>query len=236
MKIRNTDTRRVASELEIIEEQLPISGARVLELGCGRAWMTRRIAKLLQPARIIATEVDRIQHEKNQQIDDLPGVSFVYGGAQSIDLPEASVDLVLMLKSLHHVPPEQMDQGLTEICRVLGPGGLAYISEPVFQGDFNDIMRLFHDERKVRQCAFDALQRAIDGGRFELVNQIFFLSPSHYRDFEEFEERILKVTHTQHQIDPQLHQRIRQAFERHMTRDGADFLQPCRVDLLRKTD
>ncbi len=44
--------------------------------------MTRLIAEKYHPLRLIATEVDRTQHQKNLQIDDLPGVTFVYGGAR----------------------------------------------------------------------------------------------------------------------------------------------------------
>ena len=234
MKIHDPQAYRTATELEIMETLLPLKGRQVLELGCGKAWMTRRISELFHPTVIIATEVDRIQHESNLQIDDLPNVQFVYGGAQAIDLPDASMDVVLMLKSLHHVPADLMQSGLREIYRVLRPGGLAYISEPVYQGEFNDIMKLFHDERQVRQAAFDVLQWTVESGLYELAEEIFFNSPGHFRDFSEFDERMLNVTHTEHLIDEALYRQIRTAFERHMTDDGADFLKPSRVDLLRK--
>jgi len=234
MRLHDPDAYLQAEELEIMARVLPMEGKRVLELGCGRAWMTRRMSELFRPAGIIATEVDRIQHQKNLQVDDLPNVRFVYGGAEAIDLPDASIDVALMLKSLHHVPAGLMDQALGEIARVLRPGGLAYISEPVYHGDFNDILRLFHDEKEVRELAFAALQRAVDQGTFELVEEIFFNAPGHYRDFDEFDQRMLQVTHTEHRIDPDLYQRIKAAFERHMGPDGAHFLKPSRVDLLRK--
>jgi len=234
MQLNDPDACRTATELEIMEQLFPIRGMRVLELGCGRAWMTRRMSELFQPQELIATEVDRIQHQKNLQIDDLPGVRFIYGGAEQIDLPDNSLDRALMLKSLHHVPGELMGDALQEIARVLKPGGLAYISEPVYQGDFNDILRLFHDEKEVRELAFDAIRLAVQGGTLELAEEVFFNSPGHYRDFAEFDQQIMQVTHTQHQIDPDLYQRIKSAFERHLTADGAHFLKPSRVDLLRK--
>jgi SAM-dependent methyltransferase len=141
---------------------------------------------------------------------------------------------VVMLKSLHHVPAELMDQALEEIARVLRPGGLAYISEPVYRGDFNDILKLFHDEKEVRELAFSAVSRAVEAGKLELVEQIFFNSPGHYRNFDEFDQRMLQVTHTEHRINDALYQKIKSAFEAHMTEQGADFLKPSRVDLLRK--
>ena len=234
MQIRSPATAREATELEIISETLPLGNARVLELGCGRAWMTRRIAEDFPVARIIATEVDRVQHEKNLQITDLPAVEFRYGGAEAIDLPDASVDVVLMLKSLHHVPGRLMARALDEIHRVLVPGGLAYISEPVYAGAFNDILRLFNDERQVREAAFAAVADAVESGRFELEAEIFFDAPGHYADWQDFEDRMLKVTHTDHRIDAALHTRIKAAFESHLGPDGASFLRPSRVDLLRK--
>ena len=234
MKIDNPEAYRNATELEIMETCLPLENAQVVELGCGRAWMTRQMSERFGPAHILATEVDRIQHEKNLLIDDLPRVSFHYGGAEAIDRKKNSSDIVIMLKSLHHVPAELMDQALQEIARVLKPGGLAYISEPVYRGDFNDILKLFHDEKEVRELAFSAVQRAVEAGKLELVEQIFFNSPGHYQDFDEFDRRMLQVTHTEHRIDDRLYQEIKSAFEVHMTDQGADFLKPSRVDLLRK--
>ncbi len=233
MKIDNPKAYRNATELEVIRELLPIEGADVLELGCGRAWMTRQIAGQLVPRQLIATDVDRIQHQKNLLIDDLPRVTFVYGGAEAIDLPNESIDVVLMLKSLHHVPPDKMEQGLREIARVLRPSGLAYISEPVYKGDFNAILSLFHDEKRVREAAFTALQKVVGDGTFVLAGQHFFNAPRDYRNFADFEARILQVTHTRHEIDAALYQRIKTAFDAHMGEDGAHFLTPSRVDLLR---
>ncbi|PLY14386.1 MAG: SAM-dependent methyltransferase [Sedimenticola sp.] len=234
MKIDRPDAYQTATELDIIQRTLPLRDANVLELGCGSAWMTRKIAEQFHPGQITAAEVDRIQHEKNLAITDLPGVRFIYGGAEAIDLPDASVDIVLMLKSLHHVPLDKMDPALKEIARVLRPGGLAYISEPVYRGDFNEILRLFHDEQAVRKAAFQALQTSVQEKRLQLVEQIFFNSPGHYKDFDDFEARMLNVTHTEHNIDEVLYGRIKAAFMQHMTDQGAHFMKPSRVDLLRK--
>ncbi len=234
MHLKSPAGYRDATEIDIMREVLPFEGADVLELGCGRARWTRTIAERFPVNSVVATEVDRVQHEKNLAIDDLPKVRFVYGGAEDIDLPDASVDIVIMLKSLHHVPMELMDQGLKEIHRVLRPGGLAYISEPVYEGVFNDILRLFNDEEKVRQAAFDSLKAAVTRGDFALEQEIFFQSVSEFGSFAEFEERILFPTHSDHKIGARLHQQVREAFEPHLGPNGARFINPHRVDLLKK--
>jgi len=235
MKISDPTANTLCDEQDILESTLPLQGANVLELGCGKAEKTRAIAQKKKVTSITALEVDEIQHAKNMQIRDLPNVSFALGGAEAIPAPDERFDIVLMFKSLHHVPVEMMDQALKEIWRVLKPGGLAYISEPVYAGDFNEILRMFHDERTVRELAFAAVQRAVRGGLFELVTQNFFNTPGHFDNFEQFEERILKVTHTQHQLTPELYAAVRARFMAHMTPQGADFHNPIRVDILRKS-
>lgn len=178
MQINAPEKYQTATELEIIQQHLPIRDKLLLELGCGRAWMTRQLAERFQPHQIIATEVDTIQHGKNLLINDLPNVTFRAGGAEAIDLEDNSVDVVIMLKSLHHVPLPLMSQALSEIARVLRPGGLAYISEPVYAGDFNEILRLFNDEKQVREAAFAAVQHSVAQNQLALVEQLYFNAPA----------------------------------------------------------
>ena len=234
MRIQATGEVRQAEELEVLRGLVDVQGRRVLELGCGAAWMTRQLVEVLGAAAVTATEVDRIQHAKNLARDDLPAVSFRYGGAESIADPDGTYDGVFMFKSLHHVPLEVMDRALAEVHRVLKPGGFLYCSEPVYHGDFNEVMRLIHDEREVREAAFAALGRAVTAGRFALAAEVFFESFGAYPDWAAFESRFIDVTHSDFSVGPEQRAVIRTAFERHLTPAGARFQKPHRVDLLRR--
>ncbi|MCG6985486.1 MAG: class I SAM-dependent methyltransferase [Thiocapsa sp.] len=236
MQINDPNAYHRCEEIDLIAELVQVQGRRVLELGCGAAHMTRALATCLDASRITATEVDRVQHRRNLEIPDLPQVSFEYGGAESITAPDASYDLVFMLKSLHHVPVPAMDQALREIHRVLVPGGLLYVSEPVYWGAFNEIMRLIEDEQRVRAAAFDALRRAIDAGRFELVDEVFFESEGIYPDWRSFAARFIDVTHSDRRLDEARLADIRAAFERNRTPEGVRLWKPHRIDLLRRVD
>ena len=234
MQLNAPDLYRTATEIDAVSELMDIRGARVLELGCGAAQTTRALIESLGAAEVVATEVDRVQHEKNLRVGNLPGVRFVLGGAESIDAPDESFDAVLMFKSLHHVPVTAMDRALAEIHRVLKPGRAALFSEPVYWGPFNDLMSLIHDERAVRQAAFDSLCRAVAAGLFRCEAEVFIVVPGTYTDWESFAERFLDVTHTDLDIDSARRAQIRASFEAHLTPTGAHFMKPHRLNLLRK--
>lgn len=234
MKIADPAQDMLVNEVELMLGELPFDGASVLELGCGKAEKTRMLAETGRLKEIVALEVDDIQHRRNLQISDLPTVQFRRGGAEAIPAADSSFDIVLMFKSLHHVPMEHMDAALGEIARVLKPGGLAWISEPVYAGDLNEVFRLFHDEKIVREAALAAIRKAVDAGRLSLEKQYFFNTRSHFASFDQFDQRMIQVTHTNHQPAPDLYRQVREEFESHLTAEGATFLNPQRVDLLRK--
>ena len=234
MRHADPDCSRFVLEIDVIAERLPLAGARVLDLGCGAAAMTRLIAERFPVAEIVATDVDAIQHARNLAAAPVEHVTFRSGGAERIDAADASFDVVTMFKSLHHVPGELLDAALAEIARVLRPRGLAWLSEPVYAGEFNDVTRLFHDEREVRAAAFAAIQRAVAHGALELVEELFFLTPNRFRDFAEFEQRVIRATHTEHHLDDAQYARVRDAFSAHLGPDGVTFRMPMRVDLLRR--
>jgi SAM-dependent methyltransferase len=234
MKIATQQIDVNCPESEIYNHMLSLDGKHILELGCGTAEITRNIATGGMSRKITALEVDVIAHEKNLQITDLPNVTFGLAGAQDIPLEDESVDVVFMFKSLHHVPIELMETSIHEIRRVLKPGGLLYISEPIFAGEFNDILRLFHDEQKVREAAFNTIKKAVDEGLFSLIDETFFNSPMRFKDFAEFENNTINATHSNHTLDENLYNQVKQRFEQHVGDNGAHFLMPIRVDLLQK--
>lgn len=234
MKIAADQIDTTCHEPEVFNRLLSLDNKHILELGCGKANITRKIALSGVNCRVTATEVDVIAHQNNLLIKDLPNVTFKLSGAQNICLEDESVDVVFMFKSLHHVPMAMMETSMHEIRRVLKPGGFAYISEPVFAGEFNEIMRLFNDEELVRETAFKTLERAVGTGLFKLVEEVFFNSPRNYADFTEFESNIIKATHANHKLDQKLYARVKEKFEKHLGDNGAHFVNPMRVDLLQR--
>lgn len=226
--------RLVHDELDLLEELVALDGQRIIELGCGAAALARALLGRHPGCSVTALEVDVRQHEKNLAKPQ-DRLTFVAAGAQAVPRADASFDLALMLKSLHHVPMPEMSRALDEVARVLRCGGLLYVSEPVFDGPFNDVVRLFHDEGVVRAAAQAALDRVLEAGKlWEPAADIRFMMPVSFRSFEDFEARLMRPTFADHQIDDAKLAQVRAAFAPHLGSEGAHFIRPMHVRLLRR--
>ena len=224
----------VEDELPLMAACVPLKGARVLDLGCGAAGMTRRIATEGGAAHVTGAEVDEQQLAKNLAGAGPENVSFERCGAEQLPFPDGTFDGISMFKSLHHVPVQSLDAAFGELRRVLKPGGWLFISEPVYAGPFNDVVRLFHDEGHVREQALQATDRAVRSGLFDLERRLVFQTPVSFRDFPDFQKRLMNVTHSEFGLTPELVSKVERAFNAHLSPRGANFVRPMRVDVLQR--
>ncbi len=223
----------IDDELELLATLVPLADRDIIELGCGAARLARDLLARWPGSHVSGLEVDERQHAKNLATPQ-PGLRFMAGGAQAIPFPEASFDLALMLKSLHHVPLPLLGQALREAARVLRPGGHLYVSEPVYAGPFNELVRLFNDEGTVRAAAQAALDEALQGGTWQQVADRRFATPVTFKDFADFEQRMMRPTFADHHIDDAKLAQVGAAFAPHCTAQGAHFTRPMHVRLLRR--
>jgi SAM-dependent methyltransferase len=94
----------------------------VLDLGAGTGKLTKQLASLSTVSgrvRVVAVEPD--QHMLAELRNQLPDVTAMPGRAESIPLPDASVDAVLAGQAAHWF---DLDRALPQIARVLRPGGV----------------------------------------------------------------------------------------------------------------
>jgi SAM-dependent methyltransferase len=223
----------IEDELTVLEALVPLRGQRIIELGCGNARLARDLLAQCTDSELVGLEVDARQHAKNVAAPQ-ERLRFVAAGAQEIPFEDASFDLTLMLKSLHHVPLALLDRALQEIARVLRPGGHLYVSEPVYAGDLNELIRHFNDEGIVRAAAQQALDQTLRGGDWLQVTERRFDVPVQFRDFADFEQRMMRPTYADHQLDARKIAVVRDAFEPHCSAAGARFTRPMHVRLLKR--
>lgn len=232
MKLIEENITQTLDEIYLIET-LNLDNKTILELGCGNATMTKQLGSNGLNRKIIACEVDEVQHEKNLKLD-IENIEFKLNGAQKIDLKDESVDIIFMFKSFHHIPYDLMKEALKEIKRVLKPNGLVYISEPLFKGHQNELIAMFHDEQQVRIDAFEHIKEAVESEQFKLFREIFFQTEVIYENFEDFKAKQMNLTYNDNNITNELENKIKDKFNSFNNGKQTSFMKPFRVDILQK--
>src|SRR5438105_6931773 len=104
-----------------------LSGKDVVEVGSGRGGGASYIARHLRPRSMLGIDLSDKAVDFCNQTYAVDGVSFRQGDAENLPLPDTSVDVVVNLESSHCYA--SMDQFLSEVYRVLRPGGYFLFSD-----------------------------------------------------------------------------------------------------------
>lgn len=166
-----TVPREVTTDLAVLARLAPTAGRDVVDIGCGPGALARALVRA--GARVVGVEISEAQLAAARAADaaegEQPGTSadtdgearprYLVGRAQALPLEDASMDLAVFMRSLHHVPPTDLMLALAEARRVLRPDGWLYVAEPLTEGSFFELTSLVEDEIEVRAAA----QRALDG-------------------------------------------------------------------------
>jgi len=120
---------------------------RILDYGCGYG---RALGFLHANGYTNLIGVDPAPAMIDAARQNFPAISFdVLNDCQRVQLPEASVDGVLLLSVLTCVPTNDGQRAIiSEITRVLRPGGVLYISDMFLQTDSRNVERYVRDEKK----------------------------------------------------------------------------------------
>ncbi|MEO3856879.1 class I SAM-dependent methyltransferase [Acrocarpospora sp. B8E8] len=104
-------------------------GDAVLDVGCGTGYLTRIIAPVTGPDGHV-TGVDPSPQMIEYARRRAPGNStYIVGKGESLDLPDASTDVVISTLAIHHMPAAARATAIGEMFRVLRPGGRLLIVE-----------------------------------------------------------------------------------------------------------
>jgi len=225
-----SDLQHHKDEMIPLRRAVALEGRDVLDLGCGGGGFARRILAETGAASVTGVDTGDVTANKPGQ-----GVRFLAGAAQALPLADASMDVVVMMKSLHHVPIGAMDKAFDELARVLRPGGQVYICEPSYAGDFNDILKIFHDEGVERAAALKALDRAQARGVLRLEGYHDYIRPLHFDSLEQFRANLMHLPWLKSRITPQIENRVAEKFAAAANADGsADFTSQMLVFTLIK--
>ena len=98
-----------------------LRGRDVLEVGSGRGGGASYISRYLQPRSMTGMDFSQEAVDLCKRNRLAPGLAFVCGDAQSMPFAASSFDVVVNIESSHCY--ESMETFLSEVCRVLRPGG-----------------------------------------------------------------------------------------------------------------
>jgi SAM-dependent methyltransferase len=135
---------------------------RVLEVGCGQGWLSERIESELG-CEVVAID----QSERMVEIARGRGVDARLGDVQDLPFRDGSFDVAAAAWMLYHV--EDVDRALSELARVLRPGGrlVAVTNSRVHLREFADLLGIervaypFSDENGEQQLRrrFESIER-----------------------------------------------------------------------------
>ncbi len=122
MIARAEDPKQVQMRRAYMAQLSLPSGASAVELGSGPGDVTRDIIEFAGASEALGIEPSPVMVEAARaRHADVANLSFLVGDAKTTNLPDASVDLVVLHTLLIHCPgPEEV---LAEAFRILRPGG-----------------------------------------------------------------------------------------------------------------
>lgn len=99
---------------------------RVLDLGCGTGWASRRMAKVVTAGEVVGLDVaDEMLRRAEQASAGIANVRYVWGSAESIPAADGHFTKVLSVESFYYYADQ--GQALDELHRVMSPGGKLFI-------------------------------------------------------------------------------------------------------------
>jgi SAM-dependent methyltransferase len=222
-------TRELTTDLAVLGRLVQLDGSDVLDVGCGGGALVRQLAE--RGARATGLEISERQLG---QARDHGGGRFVVGRAESLPLDDDSLDVVLFMRSLHHVPEPSMLPALVDARRVLRPGGVVYVAEPLVEGDYFELVSIVDDETEVRAAAQRALARAQRAG-LTRIQTLEYEVGAISAGIETLRRRIVDVDPDRAAVFDAREPELAEAFARlGVQREGGRwFTQPMRADVLR---
>jgi ubiquinone/menaquinone biosynthesis C-methylase UbiE len=99
---------------------------RVLDLGCGTGWASRRMARLVPQGEVVGLDVaDGMLYRAKHASNGFNNIRFLWGSAESIAAVDGHFTKVLSVESFYYYANQ--GKAFDELRRVMAPGGQLFI-------------------------------------------------------------------------------------------------------------
>jgi len=219
---------------DILLELLDLPGKRVLDVGCGGGDLVRLMTG--SGAKVAGLECGVLPLTKARAAEPADDECYVEGVGENMPFDAGDFDIVVFFNSLHHIAMDRQEKALAEAARVLVPGGLVYIAEPMAEGTQFELGRPLGDETQVRAAAYRAIKNAPNLGLSE-TQEIIYVRVVLHKNFETFRDGKITVDAEREKTFYDKEEELRETFRRlgRKTGNGLEFDQHMRINLLRKT-
>jgi ubiquinone/menaquinone biosynthesis C-methylase UbiE len=137
----------------VVREAGEVRGLSVLDVGCGTGDMLRRFAAA-GASRLVGVDSSGGMLEVARRLSGSPGdVTYIEGSAESLELEAGAFDLVTSCIAFHHFA--HPEGALSEIARVLSPGGRLLVCDMCSEGAAGRIMLAYGRMRAADDHYFD---------------------------------------------------------------------------------
>lgn len=220
---------------EVLRENVRLANRRVLDVGSGDGTLVRYMTR--HGAHATGIECTPAQLEKARAVEPAGEEDYVEGVGQDLPWDADTFDAVVFFNSLHHVPVDAQETALREAARVVKPGGIVYVAEPIARGTGFEVHKPVDDETEVRAAAYAAIGR-VAGDVLTPVREIEYDTVYHYARFEDMRDETVRIDARRAAAFEVNEDRLRQLFEQLGERDdeGWAFHQPMRVNILKKDE
>jgi ubiquinone/menaquinone biosynthesis C-methylase UbiE len=114
----------------LIDQAGLAAGQRVLEIGCGTGNLALRAKRSHPGIELVGCDPDPLALARaRRKIRGLAGIRFEQAYAQRLPYPDSSFDRVLSALMLHHLDEDTQMAALSEVVRVLRPGGSLHLAD-----------------------------------------------------------------------------------------------------------
>lgn len=169
------------------------AGDTVLDIGSGAGTDTLIAANLVgDRGKVYGLDMTRAMREKLARNAESMGIGHVEvldGNAESIPLPDASVDTITSNGVINLVPDKP--KAIGEMYRVLRPGGRIQISDIVIGGHEDTLAEVRDNPRLWAECIVGAVTEA---GYFDMFESAGFMRPEKLESFDYFSRSSKKET------------------------------------------
>ncbi|TLS52515.1 class I SAM-dependent methyltransferase [Paenibacillus antri] len=107
------------------KHNITLEGKAILDAGCGSGYSTNLIHQTYAPSELLG--IDLMPSQISRAKINYPHINFEVGNVLQTNLPPGKFDAIFVFGILHHIPDWR--QAVTELHRVLKPGGVCLIED-----------------------------------------------------------------------------------------------------------